>query len=75
MRQMTLGSTHAKSRAVAPAAQRQQAETSCGRKPNEGPKWVMDSRMQSMSVTAVTLEAVLNMWAKGIVGGAACSRR
>jgi hypothetical protein len=38
MRQTMSGSTHANSSAVAPAGQRQQADTSCGMKPNEGPQ-------------------------------------
>ncbi len=55
MSRMTSGLTLARRRAVAPAARRQRADTSCGRKPKDGPKWATESRMHVVRSEAVTL--------------------
>ncbi len=60
---------------MAPAAQRQRAETSVGRKPRSGPHAATASRIRAVRYDAVTVRGVLYTRAKGMVGGAECRRR
>ena len=68
-------STRARSKAVAPAARRQRAETSFGRKPIVGPRTETVSRRMLVMEVAVTRDFVLKSRANGVKVGALLARR
>ena len=57
---------------MAPAARRQRAETSLGKKPRSGPKNATASLMQEVIVEDVTDCTELKTRAMGVSGAAAC---
>ena len=57
---------------MAPAARRQRAETSLGKKPRFGPKNATASLMQEVIVEDVTECTELKTRAMGVSGAAAC---
>ncbi len=75
MRRMTSGSPRARRRAVAPAAQRLQAETSEGRNPRLGPRYWTQSLRVAVRTDSVTWTDVLKIRERGVVGGALLVQR